>query len=43
MAALSIHKDRLAEGITELSGDESEWDDPNGDRNVFDLYKDSYD
>ena len=31
MAVLSINKHRLGEGITKLSGDESEWDDPNSD------------
>ena len=40
MVALSINEDRLGEGIAELSGDESEKDDPNGDRNVFDLFED---
>ena len=43
MAALSINEDRLEEGITELSGDESEWDDPNNNRNVFDLFEEDDD
>ena len=43
MTTLSINEDRSGEGITELSGDESEWDDRNGDRNVFDLFEDSDD
>ena len=43
MAALLINKDRLGEEIAELSGDESKWDDPNNDRNVFELFEDSDD
>ena len=38
MTALSINEDRLGEGIASLSGDESVWDDPNDNRNVFDLF-----
>ena len=43
MAVLSIHENRLREGITKLSGDESEWDDPNVNRNVFDSFEDNDD
>ena len=43
MAAFSTNEDRSGEGVTELSGDGSEWDDRNGDRNVFDLFEDSND
>ena len=43
MAAFSTNEDRSGEGITELSGDGSEWDDRNGDNNVFDLFEDSND
>ena len=43
MAALLINEDRLGEEIAELSGDESKWDDPNNDRNVFELFEDSDD
>ena len=43
MDALSINEDRLGEGITKFSGDESEWDNPNGDKNVFILFEDSDD
>ena len=43
MNALSINEDRLGEGITELSEGESEWDGPNGDKNVFGLFEDSDD
>ena len=39
MAELSINEDRLGEETTELSGGESEWDDLNGDINVFDLFE----
>ena len=35
VATLSINKERLGEGIT--SREKSEWDDPNDNRNVFDL------
>ena len=35
MAALSINEDRLVEGKTQLSSDESEWGDPNDDRNRY--------
>ena len=43
MAALSINKDRLVEGCTTVQGedgDESEWEDPNGDGCAFDLFDD---
>ena len=43
MAAILINEDRLGEEIAELSGDESKWDDPNNDRNVFELFEDSKD
>ena len=43
MAAFSTNEDRSGEGITELSGDGSEWDDRNGDRNVFHLFEDGND
>ena len=43
MVTLSINEDRPGEGITELSGDGSEWDDQNRDRNIFDLFEDSDD
>ena len=43
MTTLSINEDRSGEGITELSGDESKWNDRNGDRNIFDLFEDSDD
>ena len=43
MDALSINEDWLGEGITKFSGDESEWDNPNGDKNVFILFEDSDD
>ena len=43
MDALSINEDRLGEGITKFSEDESEWDNPNGDKNVFILFEDSDD
>ena len=39
MAELSINEDRLGEETTELSGGESEWDDLNGDINLFDLFE----
>ena len=34
MAALSINEDESEED----ERDESKWDDPNGDKNVFDLF-----
>lgn len=37
------YEDRLRKRIIELSSEESKWDDPNGDRNVFDLFEDSDD
>ena len=40
MAALSINEDSSREGIIELSRNKSEWDDPNYDRNIFDLFED---
>ena len=43
MSAFSTNEDRSGEGITELSGDGSEWDDRNDDRNVFELFEDSND
>ena len=43
LAALLINEDRLGEVIAESSGDESKWDDPNNDRNVFELFEDSKD
>ena len=43
MPTLSTNENRSGEGITELSGDGSEWDDRNDDRNVFDLFEDSND
>ena len=37
------YEDRLRERIIEISGEKSKWDDPIGDRNVFDLFEDSDD
>ena len=43
MTTLSINEDRSGEVIIDLSRGESEWDDRNGDRNIFDLFEDSDD
>ena len=43
MAVFLIIEDRFGEGITKLCEDESEWDDPNGNRSYFDLFEDIVD